>query len=217
MIKQRTLTVAEAVEFAAGIFNEEPQDFTHIEDDAAVVLATCKEPLYLDGVVALSDKAASALAKHENELALGLTSISDAAAAALARHRGGALCLVKLATLSERAALALSFVPDLYLDGLLSLSEPLAEILADHDGRLSLCGLKILSDQAAKKLSQSRAEIMLYGLREVSLFGASCLAKAERVRVHESQWPEAAAVTFRALRLKTTGNALGTLEWLADS
>ncbi len=94
--------------------------------------------LSLNGLTALTDKAAEALAQRGGNLQLdGLMTLSDEAAEALAKHRVGLV--------HDR----------LSLNGLTTLSDKAAEALAKHQGMsLSLNGLKTLTDKAAEALAK---------------------------------------------------------------
>ena len=95
--------------------------------------------LHLNGLLALSDESAKALAKHKGlRLHLdGLTMLSDNAAKAFARHRS-----------------------ELQLNGLTTLSDEAVKWMSLHRGSLYLNGLTTLSDEAAITL-RSNHEIFL--------------------------------------------------------
>ena len=134
--------------------------FSRIEDTAAKLLpklfiATKVEedgkkraigkPLFLQGLVSLSDLSAHYLSKHRGYLSLsGLTSLSDRSAKMLSRQRG-----------------------TLHLDGLLNLTEISASWLSKHKGYLGLSGLTALSEEMASKFSEYQGELNLNGLTEL--------------------------------------------------
>lgn len=134
-------------------------EFTAIEDAAAEILAKC--PVDLD-------------------LNLdGLTSLTDAAAQSFRAYQGG-LSLNGLKELSCAAAQSLSRSQRLYLDGLTELPIELVRALVDADNvekmlgftplfnvpprLLSLNGVKLLSDAAARELAPLVGDLLLNGL-----------------------------------------------------
>ena len=153
-----------------------------VDAKTAEVLAGDRiSPLFLDGLVELSEEAAKALAQHKRLLSLnGLTTLSDEAAKALAEHMG-LLCLNGVTTLSDGAATALAQHKGdwLFLNGMTTLSDAAAEALAQNRGDyLSLNGLTTLSDVAAKTLTQYKGQnLYLNGLTTLSDAAAEALAK----------------------------------------
>jgi len=154
-------------------------------DVAAKAMSQHKETLYLHGLTSVSDAAANALAKHKGELSLlRLTSLSEspghlALTEALAKHKGSRyLNLDGLITLSDAAAEVLAkHKGDLHLSGLIALSDAAAKALAQHNGNLDLRRITTLSDAAAKALAQHRNELNLSGLTNLSDAAANALAK----------------------------------------
>ena len=154
-------------------------------DVAAKAMSQHKETLYLHGLTSVSDAAANALAKHKGELSLlRLTSLSEspghlALAEALAKHKGSRyLNLDGLITLSDAAAEVLAkHKGDLHLSGLIALSDAAAKALAQHNGNLDLRRITTLSEAAAKALAQHRDELNLSGLTNLSDAAANALAK----------------------------------------
>lgn len=136
------------------------------------------EGLRLDGLKALSDKAAESLSKFSGTVSLnGLTTLSDAAAESLSKHKGH-LSLCGLTTLSDAAVGSLSrWEGDLFLYGLTSLSDAAAASLAKHKGQLSLDGLPTLSEAAAESLSNHKGSLSLFGLGALSDAAAKNLSK----------------------------------------
>jgi hypothetical protein len=64
----------------------------------------------------------------------------------------------------------------LYLDGLVTLSATVAQVLANHRGRLSLNGLGLISDGVASSLGEHYGDLSLNGLTDVSTDVARALA-----------------------------------------
>jgi len=125
-----------------------------LDDDAAEVLAQCKESLMLNGLVSLSDKAAAALAKHSYSLCLsGVQDLSDKAIAALAKSKA-CLDLDGLSALTDKAAVALGKhkADSLSLKGVQHISIEGAEALAAHAGGCVLLVLGNLPDAVAALL-----------------------------------------------------------------
>jgi hypothetical protein len=151
MSDEKVLTKEIAEQFVADEDSVEMEEFTAIEDDAAVILATHEGSpsrgsyLYLSGLTELSDAAAESLCKYEGFLSLsGLESLSDAVAESLSKYEG-----------------------DLWLSGLTSLSDAAAESLCKYEGDLDLVSLEKLSDAAAGSLSKHKGNLTL-GLTEFS-------------------------------------------------
>lgn len=118
--------------------------FTDIEESAAVVLATHQGTLDLNGLTHLSDTSAEALSKHGNALYLnGLTNLSETSARHLARHHD-----------------------KLFLNGLKHISDKVAEALIAQKGDLLLNGIQKLSDESATLLSKHAGWLHLNGLTE---------------------------------------------------
>jgi hypothetical protein len=124
-------------------------EYTEMDDEAAEILAGCKDSLLLRGLKSISDEAADTLSKHRypihhhgygewagrsNCLDLsGVEFLSDVAAQSLAGYKG-ILCL----------------------DGLTSLSDAAAQSFAEFGGEwLKLGGLLSLSDTAVLALSKN--------------------------------------------------------------
>ena len=127
-----------------------------LDDDAAVILAQCEGMLALDGLSTLSDKAASALAKHKVGLRVirlnGLKSLSEKAVAALAASKA-ALELNGLTALSDKAAESLKkHKGDLSLTGVTSVSRKGVEVLAKFEGQCLLMSLRSLPGDLASTL-----------------------------------------------------------------
>ncbi|NCY21745.1 hypothetical protein EBX31_07295 [bacterium] len=74
-------------------------------------------------------------------------------------------------------ALAHGYRGSLHLSGLSSISQELADLLAQYPSRLSLSGLEDLTEDAAKALSKHRHTLNLTGLKELKPEIASILSK----------------------------------------
>jgi len=172
------LSVSIARQFGAGVYDCDPTSFVELDDDAAVVLAQCKDELSLDGIARLSLVAAESLAGYRGPaLAIGLTFLSTAIASALARCESKLLCFPRLAVLSDEAAQGLSqYRGDLLLDGLRALSDNAAVALAGHVGDLGLSSVADISEYAADVLGRHRGEVFKGG------------------------WPKTASVAYEAVR-----------------
>lgn len=148
--------------------------FTHIEDDAAALLAGASYPLTLNCLVALSPYAAACLGRHAGgTLELnGLREISDGVAEGLST-RTKTLSLNGLVTLSDASAMHLSrCTAKLSLRGLTELADTpghlaLAAKLASQEGNLVLDGLERLGPKVAAKLSEHIGRLALRGLPEI--------------------------------------------------
>jgi hypothetical protein len=149
-----------------------------LSDKAAESLSKYSGTVSLNGLTTLSDAAAESLSKHKGHLSLcGLTTLSDAAVASLSRWEGD-LFLYGLTALSDAAAESLSkHVGDLYLIGLTELSDEAAESLAKHNGQLSLDGLPTISEAVAKSLSNHQGSLSLLGLGALSDAAAKNLSR----------------------------------------
>ena len=140
---------------------------------------------YLSDFTSIEDAAAEILAEYRGDLNLDrLTTLSDAAAEALAQHKGN-LSINRVTTFGDSQpyiALACKMVQGsrewrwLHLDGLKSLSNSIAEALAQHEGDLSLNGLTHLTDSVASALARQRGNLYLAGLICLSDAAAKALA-----------------------------------------
>jgi hypothetical protein len=163
-------------------------DYTSIQDDAAVILAKYKgKCLNLDGLTRLSDSAAESLRKHQGEgLSLeGLPELSDAAAESLGNHMGEWLYLGGLTELSDAATVSLGNYTGgwLSMTGLTHLPKAIAELYSSNsehppfDQDLCLDALTEISDAAATALSNFKGNLDLSGLSELSDAAAESLSK----------------------------------------
>jgi hypothetical protein len=156
-----------------------------ISNQVAAGLAGHRGELSLNGLTSISDGAANSLAQHSGGRLLlnGLTTLSGEAARALARRKGGGpmhqVHLDGLTTLSVEAAAALAEVhPHNWnggLPGFTTIPDEVARALAKREHRLSMPGLKMISDEAARLLLP-KAGGNLPQLRTLSLEAAKALA-----------------------------------------
>jgi hypothetical protein len=127
---------------------------TSLSDKACQALANHKDELSLNGVTTLSEKAAIALSKHEGELSLdGLTSLSDKAAAALA-VKGISISEEEESEEEEDIDYCQYDLSDLDVN-----DDKVAIALSKHEGELSLDGLTSISDKAAEVLAEKGISI----------------------------------------------------------
>lgn len=186
MSDEKTITINVAKEFLKGNSDIDLSDYEKLDAEAAELLATHEDNLYLGNLIELSQKAAVALAKHKGYIDLnGLTELPDDVAAALSNHIGD-LELNGITVLSEKAAEALSkHHGAIKLSGLTSISDKLAValpgmmMLADFRESLDLSGLTSLSDIAAEGLAKYNESIYLNGLTTLSDKAAEALGKHE--------------------------------------
>ena len=130
-------------------------------------LSEQKEPLKLNHIRVLSDRAASKLAEHQAELSLnGLTTLDDvpghiALARKLARQVGQ-IELNNVQSISENAMAELAkHKGGISLNGLQTISGTLASAMMNHTGELSIHGVTSLSDEVALILAKHRGRITL--------------------------------------------------------
>jgi hypothetical protein len=134
-----------------------------LSDEAANELACHHGVLFLDNVVTLSTHGVDALGRHNGPVSLkelqfrkqlgDMQSLTDDAIDSLAHYRGD-LLLDRLENLTAGESRSLINRGELLsLNGLVSVSDEVAEVLAQHRGRVSLNGLQALSDAAARSLA----------------------------------------------------------------
>ena len=200
MAKGKVLTKDIALDFVArGGRSWELNDFTLINEDAALVLSEFSDSLYLNGLKTISEKAAQLLTRQKwdlerdgcNRLELnGLTVISESVAEALGQNKWkGGLFLDGLRKISDSAALSIGKYQglQLFLNGIKEISPFAASALAkikDYDGErtgsLYLCGVKEISGEVAAELGKFKGQLLdLRGLKQLSKTTASSLAKAK--------------------------------------
>ncbi|HBJ37387.1 MAG TPA: hypothetical protein DDZ51_22070 [Planctomycetaceae bacterium] len=132
--------------------------------DLATVLSTKSTIISLNGLLTLDDETAKVLGKSNDSLYLcGLTSLSVVAASEIAKVTGSELFLDGLPTISEDVATSLARFQGerestLSLDGLTKISAVVAAELKNHRGWLSLQGLTDISDDAALQLGKHDGE-----------------------------------------------------------
>jgi len=191
------------------------RSYTQIEDAAAKMLPRffvsskmfedkegnkfyAYRPIFLQGLVTLSDWSAHYLSKHGGYLSLsGLTALSERSAKMLSRHKD-TLHLDGLLNLTDSTARALSKHKGyLGLSGLIEMPVPIAAALSMHQGVLDLNGLTTLSDAVANKLSMHRGNLHLSGLASMTEAAASALALLKgELHLNRSILLSAAAVSI---------------------
>jgi hypothetical protein len=128
---------------------------THISEAVAEVLADLPDFLNLNSLH-LTEPLAAILARHSHCLRFDHSpSITEGVARALANCQGG-LCIDVGPTLSPDVAKALVAGSGFWLSGLTSLSEATADILAEHEGVLTVCCFSLTSISAAAAESLAR-------------------------------------------------------------
>jgi hypothetical protein len=138
--------------------------FSTIEDAAAAELTKHDKPVFLNGLVEISEPAAQSLAQIQSNLALGLVDLSPPVAAELAKHKGG-LFLSGLTELTETASEGLAKSTGvLALNGLTKLTDRQAGFFSRHKGGLHLNGLSALTASQAADLGQTEGRLMLKGI-----------------------------------------------------
>lgn len=134
-----------------------------LSDEVANELACHRGELFLDNVVSITSHGVEVLERHNGPVSLKglqfrselgeMRSLTEDAIDRLAHYRGD-LMLGRLGRLSEIEARALINRGEMLgLDGLVLVSDEVAEVLAQHRGRVSLNGLQTLSDAAACSLA----------------------------------------------------------------
>ncbi len=169
--------------------------YSTIDDAAAERLTQHDGPLFLNGLIELSESAAQSLAKHKHMLNLtglvnlpatvaeklgqhegvlvldGLTELPESVAEKLGQHKGGprhGLYLSGLTAMTDAALENLiKSTGGLTLNGLKKLTDRQAAILSKHDGNLTLDGLSVLTGAQAESLGQHRKQLRLNGLTDL--------------------------------------------------
>lgn len=141
-----------------------------------------RQPIRLDGLTKLPEKAADILAKHKGDLYLdSLRELSAEDARKLTQGREGDLYLSGLEDMTDELAKSLTMKRGaLVLDGIKLLSTPAARSLAIEYGRaglLSLNGLKWLLIDEAKELAEHSGPLSLRGLDDLSADAAEEFGK----------------------------------------
>jgi serine/threonine protein kinase len=160
--------------------NDQPEVMTQLEPftcDDIRRLVERRQPIRLDGLMTLPEKAADILAKHKGELYLdSLRTLSAEDAKKLTQDREGDLHLSGLQEMTDELAQCLTKKRGaLVLDGITQLSAPAARSLAIEYGRaglLSLNGLKWLLIDEAKELAEHSGPLSLRGLDDLSIDAA---------------------------------------------
>ncbi len=159
-------------------------EYLLITDKAAEALKRHDDDLNLNGLTSLSERAAKELSQNEETLHLnGLKELCDEAAEALAAHEGD-LSLRGLIRLTDASARSLArHRGRLHLDGLTSLPDYTAHALSEQPGDeldlLSLNGITHLSDNAARSLANRKGGLSLQGLTSLSDVAAAALSKQQ--------------------------------------
>ncbi len=142
--------------------------------------------LHLDGLTTLSPQAAAALAEMSghnwNGRLPGFKTVSDDVARALAKEGGNVRSMPGLTAISDEAARLLLPKIGGNLPELNRLSPEAAKALAQTRGDLVLNGLTNLSDETAKVLtenSQNRGDLYLNGLRSLTPDAARAICRRE--------------------------------------
>ncbi len=108
--------------------------------------------------------------KHQGKeiYTASFSTIEDAAAAELTKHDKPWVFLNGLVEISEPAAQSLAQIQSNLALGLVDLSPPVAAELAKHKGFLSFNRLSDVSDSVAEKLGQHQGGLFLSGLTELT-------------------------------------------------
>ncbi|MDB4670744.1 hypothetical protein OAF34_01295 [Pirellulaceae bacterium] len=142
--------------------------YSTIEDAAAAELTKHDKPVFLNGLVEISEPAAQSLAQIQSNLALGLVDLSPPVAAELAKHKGF-LSFNRLSDVSDSVAEKLGqHQGGLFLSGLTELTETASEGLAKSTGVLALNGLTKLTDRQAEFFSMHKGDLHLNGLTKLT-------------------------------------------------
>jgi hypothetical protein len=153
--------------------------FSTIEDAAAAELTKHDKPVFLNGLVEISEPAAQSLAQIQSNLALGLVDLSPPVAAELAKHKGF-LSFNRLSDVSDSVAEKLGqHQGGLFLSGLTELTETASEGLAKSTGVLALNGLTKLTDRQAGFFSRHKGGLHLNGLSALTASQAADLGQTE--------------------------------------
>lgn len=185
--------------------------------NAAKHLAKRPGRLYLNGLTTLNDDLATSLRNHQDHLFLnGLQTLSDSAAESLSKHRGENVLFHILRNLRDKRkddsflhfvvknfhkdtasvvelmvkklgknegfdAIKMSSKENrakyLTLNGLTMISDAAAKSLGQHDGFLELNGLTNISDTAVKHLGVHKQRLRLNGLTFISDTAAEILSR----------------------------------------
>lgn len=165
--------------------NDQPEVMPQLEPftcDDIRRLVERRQPIRLDGLTKLPEKAADVLAKHKGDLYLdSLRTLSAEDARKLTQDREGDLYLSGLQEMTDELAQCLTKKRGaLVLDGIKQLSAPAARSLAIEYGRaglLSLNGLKWLLIDEAKELAEHSGPLSLRGLDDLSVDAAEEFGK----------------------------------------
>lgn len=169
-----------------------------IPDSVAEGIAANAGDLHLNGLTEVSDVLFKAMLRRQGHLSLnGLKSLPSAALEWLPGHRGS-LSFGGLEELSLEEAAALSkscfevseeiawseYCYSICLNGLKTLTQPVAAVLAGHEGPVRLSGLRELPQEVAEEMAKHGSEdgsrgafLLALGMPSLSLGAAQALAK----------------------------------------
>ena len=183
-------------------------DLLNLPEELAECLNWSDGILDCESLTSLSDEAAEFVSRYEPESDLNfhnLTELSDAAAESLGKYKGYSLSFDSITSLSAAAAESLGHPVDtyrenLYLNGLTSLPEAVAEGFRHLEAELHLNGLTSLSAEAAEALNgESIRSLHLDGLSSLSdeaaqnLVGTGYSGRPKPLDINLDQIPESAA------------------------
>lgn len=134
-----------------------------LSDHAIAALATYPGSHNLQSLKHISDPAAESLAKHNEELKLGVTDLTPAAAKSLDGH-SHSLSLALETLPVELAQILAEKKGSLIFSELAELSNEAASALSKHVGYLGLGGVTSLSESALEVLKNHKTPLNLYGL-----------------------------------------------------
>ncbi len=164
--RAKVLTRRIARRYLSGDRTQKLSDYQSITKSAASLLASSTDTLDLDGITSLSARAARGLSRHAGWLSLkGLASISDAPVREL---------------LSDRDRPPRRYI---CLDGLTTLSAVAEEAVLSSSAKVSLAGLRHVSDALAARLAIAKKDDDLE-LRVTELSDQAAQALAS----HEGGW-----------------------------
>jgi predicted DNA-binding WGR domain protein len=171
--------------------SEEAEDLyldniTELNNSIAELLINLdKWDISLNGLISISDSDAKLLSTCTITSLNGLKKISEVAAYNLTMHKHYEIELNGLNQITDKTVEALGEYPQiLALDGLTNLSDEAADALSQKNWyakafRLSLKGLKTITDNTAVSLSKVKSEIYLDGLESISDVVSEALSRHE--------------------------------------
>ena len=181
------------------------RDLHQLSLESAAALSTHRGGLDLSEVSRLEDiETAKYLAQTQGALHLDdLNRITFAVAHELSKHVGP-LTLNDLREPSAKTLEALSqHTTYLQLNRVLILTQQGAKAMADnHKGVLCMDGIQSLSDEVAEVLARHQGHLYLRGLKDISLEASKQLAKHPNLHVHLPNLPPATQAVFDQNRNK---------------